>query len=319
LRVAAARSAALALFMLCACADPEPRGDGFDSTTLAIVHGDAASDPAVVALVHDDRAFCTGTLISRRVVVTAAHCVPPNLDTPVDEIEVFFGERVDQPGARVGVATALAHAGWSADSVPNDIGLVALVEDAPAAPARMGGALDAHDGDQVRLVGFGRSVAEAHDSGVKREGTALVEDVDQHTIYLEASPSLTCNGDSGGPLFVAEGIGPVLAGIHSRSDCETVSLNERLDVHLAFVHPFVAEHDGPECAPDGSCNEDCLVDADCDDSSGEEIQGESSLTGGCAAAPGGGLPFGLGLGLALATAAIRRRRGPGPQVRSGPV
>jgi MYXO-CTERM domain-containing protein len=277
----------------------------------AIVNGAASTaHPAVVALtVRGGGAFCTGTLVSRRVVVTAAHCLPPHVPVSIDQIEIFFGDRIDEPGVRVGVVEAVAHAGWKPELVPHDIGVLALSADAPVAPVHMvSSGADARSGVEVRLVGFGKTVAGGADSGVKREGSATISRVDPSTIYLGAGAALTCNGDSGGPMFLERDGATVLAGVHSRSDCETVSLNQRLDVELStFVHPFVARHEGLECGADAVCNEDCTIDPDCGEV-GEPALPMGEVESGCAAAGGGSAGW-LAAGLAALLASRRRRPG----------
>jgi uncharacterized protein (TIGR03382 family) len=287
--------------------DGEPAGLG--QGHQAIVNGElAGAEPEVVALVYDGSEFCSATLVSPRVVVTAAHCLPPNLDVPVDQLGVFFGSSTQAGGTTIGVAEAVVHPAWNPDVVPNDIGLIALAEDAPVAPARMIGSFTRGSGEAVRLVGFGITVADGHDNGVKREGMATIEHVDASTIFLDAGPSLTCNGDSGGPLFVGDGAGGWLfAGIHSRSDCATVSLGERVDVHRADrIEPFIAEHEGGVCDADQICDEDCTHDPDCVGGPAGPAAADD-LVGGCAAGGSGGGMCGALLALALAVISRRRR------------
>src|SRR5262249_47390410 len=141
-------SAAGCLFLLaaslpgCVSFAPPETNPEVGQSSQSIVNGkddDQGGDDAVVALMHHDHQFCTGTLVSQRVVVTAAHCVWPNLSIPDDEVEVFFGPRTTGPGTRVAVARSLPHPDWDKSRIPNDIGLIALKRIAPTSPIQLPG------------------------------------------------------------------------------------------------------------------------------------------------------------------------------------
>src|SRR4051812_19953376 len=103
---------------------PEPLG----TTSAAIVEGEAeGADDEVVALVHGDRAECTGTLVAERVVVTAAHCLDAG---PPDA--VFFGSAVGRSGETRPVLVAVAHPDYAASTLANDLAIVVLGAAAPA-------------------------------------------------------------------------------------------------------------------------------------------------------------------------------------------
>jgi uncharacterized protein (TIGR03382 family) len=273
---------------------------------LAIVDGQLdTGHPAVAALVTGGAQFCTGTLVAPRVIVTAAHCLPPNYDVTASSIRVFFGDQIGGAGDSLAIDDVYVHPDWNKDVIPNDLGIVALTEDAAVEPVEMLGPKESiRSGETVTVVGFGITGSDAADNGTKRKGTAEVEDVDASTLYLGRNPELTCNGDSGGPLFVSRGGRDKFAGIHSRSDCETSSLDERVDNHKdEQIAAFVEAHGGGGlCMADDVCDESCSSDPDC----GGVASGADDVVGGCASA-GGASPL-VALGL-LALLARRRRRG----------
>ncbi len=231
-----------------------------------IVNGTAApADDAVVALTVSGQHFCTGTLVRSNIVVTAAHCLPPNLEVPAQAIEVYFGPTVFDGGELVGVEAALAHPAWNIDAIADDIGVIALESPVSVTPIPMRTQpMTGLAGAEMRLVGYGITSEGGFDNGTRRQGTGTIDDVDASTIVLAAAPSATCNGDSGGAAFIAVDGVEQLAGVHSRSDCASFYLDERVDRHIDdFIMPFIAEHSGIGCGDDGTCNAECDSDPDC--------------------------------------------------------
>ncbi len=229
----------------------------------AIVNGtEDTGDPAVVALITDDRIECTGALIADRVVVTAAHCVDSYSS---DDLSVFFGQSLEDSGEMVGVLDVRQHAAFARGSAPaNDIAAVLL--DAPSTippvPLRREPITDAQIGSQVRLVGFGRTSPTDSAPRLKREGTARLSSFAETTINLVPDPSITCVGDSGGPALLDSGGGERLAGVLSLGtpDCASLSVETRVDAYAAtFLDAYVAATE-PGVA---SLGDRCFYDENC--------------------------------------------------------
>jgi MYXO-CTERM domain-containing protein len=230
-----------------------------------IVNGQVdTGHPATVALTVQGYAFCSGTLVTPTVVVTAAHCITPEIGSPSwEQVEVFFGTSVYEGGTFVALDDGLAHPGFDAtlQDPDDDIAVLRLEAAAPVAPVPM--AALPPPGTELTLVGFGITQSGAEDGGTKRVATATVLERYGKIFSMELAPSGTCSGDSGGTALWNDGGVEKLVGVHTRSDCETFMLNESVDSHLeSFVQPFIDA--GASCSGDGACATGCASpDPDC--------------------------------------------------------
>lgn len=273
------------------CQQGEP-AIGRDQANL--IFGDVdEGHPAAVALSRFGRPFCTGTLISPSVVLTAAHCVDMLAGDP--DVTIFFGTDIREEGVRIGVRETIAHPGWTGNlSGGNDIGM--LLMDFPVDP-ELAIPLSLFDmtqeiGTEVERVGFGiYDAATMAIDGQKRTGFTTVTQVPAGAdTFIAGDPDLiTCSGDSGGPAFIEKEGVVYVAGVHSfgLEGC-TSPRNGDTRVELFaedFVLPWIQEKDAacgadlqcarigcvddPDCepcGPDGTCTEDCaLPDVDCQD------------------------------------------------------
>lgn len=177
----------------------------------AITHADRDSgDDAVVALLTDGERNCTGTVIGRRTVLTAAHCAEW---APIEA--VYFGSDTAAAGVIIPVADVVRHPSFAVttDGFVDDVAVVVLAADAPAAPLPVAPAPAAST--TLRLVGFGLPARDMAGTQ-KRSGTSAVVSVDDGGFDVAPSPSQPCLGDSGGPAFV----GGAIVGVVSTGDAE---------------------------------------------------------------------------------------------------
>jgi secreted trypsin-like serine protease len=277
--------AVLPLLVACASASAETDSADLAAQDDAIVGGAATTAYSYVVGVGSDSqgAFCTGTVISKRVVITAAHCVG-------GINRVFFGTKAARPAAVVVVASETAHPGYNDVSMANDLAILALEADAPVQPAPLvREALtnsSAWIGPDFTFVGFGLTNGNTQTGfGTKRVvkfpiaavGPARVGgtpgSVDSTQFYYRVAGKNTCNGDSGGPAFATRRGVLSLAGVTSFGDgpCTFDGVQQKTDQAAiqSFIQPRIDQIErGNACKNDGVCNESCntggqVKDPDC--------------------------------------------------------
>lgn len=282
-------------------ADPATVG----SSSVAILGGtpDGADHPAVCGIritppppegdeEVEEPFFCTGTLVGSRVVLTAAKCVDANLED-LAGLEVKFGPGFSNQGAIAAtVEDVELHRYFNPDGAGvNDLALLLLTE-APAgiSPVAINTEPLGEDvvGTDVTVVGFGETVADAGDEGLRRSATLQINAVAERHLTAGSSTLTTCAGDSGGPVFRAAGAGEELVAVTAAQSRCTQQVNRlRVDAYAAeFIHAYVDRFDGacaadematcttvgcrtpdPDCDPcswNGVCAEECPTrDWDC--------------------------------------------------------
>jgi hypothetical protein len=237
--------------------------------------------------------FCTGTLVSRRTVLTAGHCY--DAAKPNGGIRrVYFGPDNRDPSHRsvriVSVVEAVRHPGFDPTHLTHDLTAVHLAEDAPVQPVPLlRETMDnssAFVGPRFTFVGYGNDGGRHYDLRrsvsfpIERMGPA--DDVGGDTgsgpinatqFYYRVPHENTCDGDSGGPAFLPRSHVERLAGATSYGDpdCTVDGVDARTDAPeiAAFIQPMIDRFEGDDpCRADGVCNEACntgpdLVDPDC--------------------------------------------------------
>ena len=235
-----------------------------------IVNGTPTDDyPAVVAIMRDGRRHCTGTLITRRIVATAGHCVIGR-----GQLSVYLGAGPDiDPGTIIPVADARPHPGFDPGTLKNDIGVILLEHEAAIPPIPIfGGFWDpSFIGRQIELVGFGAIDGGEPGPYLKRVGTARLVSYEPTTLTFTGEPSRTCSGDSGGPAFMRLDGDLVLVGITSFGDraCTKDPTDTRADTYMAdFLGPYIAAQTRMERSVGESCrsSEQC-IERQCEDAS----------------------------------------------------
>jgi len=209
----------------------------------AIINGepDGNRHPYVAAIGFIDAAtgkpgkFCTGTLISPTVIVTAGHCTKPSVAA-----FVWFDEHFESRKPPAAIGMPVTHPDFKADmTLPNtgDLGVVLL--NRPIVMATYGALpkagyledLGRKRGHElgVSIVGYGaRSLDPFIPPGMRMLGKARIQNLNSSFVRdygLKVSGvngsgrSGSCLGDSGGPILHDDS--NVVVAVHSFGDVDT--------------------------------------------------------------------------------------------------
>jgi secreted trypsin-like serine protease len=219
LRAVAGLAVAAALVVPAAAADRPP------DEIYGGVDAPLGEYPFMVALVANgaptpfDGQFCGGSLMNRRWVLTAAHCVD---GVDPDAFHVIIGRtRLNNDGGeKRGIAEIVVHPEYTVtnQSVYNDVAVLRLKSQSTR--QRIGLASFAQlelweDGDTVRAIGWGELEDQTFPEHLQQADIRVVGDSQCADLWFGIEGTLhtcaggtvrsVCVGDSGGPLLVALG------------------------------------------------------------------------------------------------------------------
>lgn len=226
-------AAVLAGFVGSVCRADEPRSAPVGRPFPRIRNGEPSFDfPAVGAMQAGDT-FCTATLIGCETVLTAAHCVcPEGADTaaacrlagiaPAEKVGFFF----QHAGFVIGVRSVTIHPQYE-KAESGDLAIIKLNDPLTGiAPQEIDTVRQPAAATAATIVGFGRTGEAATippGVGIKRIGSVVTSRCERDVVPADTfvcqdasgSDSTICMGDSGGPLLVDFGDGPVVAAVAS--------------------------------------------------------------------------------------------------------
>ena len=224
------------------------------SPASAITNGspDGNRHPNVAGLVNDTQysdgtwIYCSGTLISPTVFLTAAHCA----EGDDDRVRVTFSSAY-QDGDTVYAGTFHGDQQYGKNqNDPHDIAVVvldqAVTSATPAALPAAGSLADLPKSQRITSVGYGAfDVVKAQGAGghdflyddVRNQAVGTLNATTPAWLRVSMNPSTgnggTCYGDSGGPNFL--GTTTTLAAITITGDfiCRATNVTYRLDTSSA--------------------------------------------------------------------------------------
>ncbi|OFZ19679.1 MAG: hypothetical protein A2X94_16610 [Bdellovibrionales bacterium GWB1_55_8] len=162
--------------------------------------------------------LCTGSIIAKDFILTAAHCVEG-----AQKVALFFGTNMDAESTVRGAVAAEIHPGYVSSKMENDLALLQFQGDLPSGYQTiefLPASTVLNQGDQVTIAGFGMTDLDKQEgSGLLRKVTEIVYGTnvrEQNTIMFAHLPQTgACPGDSGGPALVSSGSGYSLLGVAS--------------------------------------------------------------------------------------------------------
>ncbi|MEA2693016.1 MAG: hypothetical protein QOJ16_2403 [Acidobacteriota bacterium] len=214
--------------------------------------------------------YCSGTLIGCHTFLTAAHCIctdssgnilsgaecqnRPSLLDPTGKT-VFL-----QNAGNLSVASIAVDPSFQF-GVDGDFAILRLAAAVTGvAPSPINTTARPAAGTAGTLAGFGLTGGNTFDVGIKRTGQVVTSTcpaslvpsstnlcwIYQNPLGAPGSNSDTCGGDSGGPLFVDLGLGPVLAGSTSGGDSDCVPTDNSFDADVFVDRDWITATAGAD-------------------------------------------------------------------------
>lgn len=178
-----------------------------------------------IVAVHDafTGELCTGTLLTRNIVITAAHCI----GLFKEDMYVFYGNTLSALSGKFEVDKIEVSPYWDGNKDNDkDTGDVALVHFIGTLPSNYRPALIMNkpvvNGATLTVAGYGVTESKSSEGvGILRKTQLVVSNASfSETEFLmdQSQGSGACHGDSGGPAFIYKNNKFYLIGITARGE-----------------------------------------------------------------------------------------------------
>lgn len=206
--------------------------------------------------------FCTCVLIHSRIVLSAAHCIEHGAAYVV-ALNTNNQNNLHNAGI-INVRKALVHPQYSAARKLNDLAVLVLLVPSNTPPMSLASTREIAATREVELVRFGNDdVVSIKWFGIKRKVSVDIvsihrnknEDLNAEKARHGYESDLefvaggqgfdTCNGGSGGPVYIMKSEGRVVAGRTSRATTNSVNtcgdggIYTRVDVNTRFIQSVI--------------------------------------------------------------------------------
>lgn len=190
---------------------------------------------ATVGLIKNGKVFCSGTLIGRHAVLTAAHCLKNKKGIILNPVNILvtFDNNAYEGKKRIKASKVHVHSNFKYNTNgEDDIGIIELEEDAVKTKAGMiverNSNIDLKLRDSIIMAGYGSTSDKTQDNeGILRFITGkvvLVENEEFFTVKPEKGG--ICGGDSGSPAYYKKDnkyflVGYLVVAADVKGDCES--------------------------------------------------------------------------------------------------
>lgn len=207
-----------------------------------------------IVAIHDafTGQLCTGTLLTRNIAITAAHCI----GMFKEDMYVFYGNELSALSGHLEVDKVEVSKYWESRKDEDlDTGDIALVHFQGNLPSNYRPALIMNkpikDDMVLSVAGYGMDSRQSEDGVGKLRKTEL-QVLNANFSYTEftmdqSKGSAACHGDSGGPAFVFENgrfylMGVVARGVNDPDDtCEVIGAFTKTYIYKDWINRMVAK------------------------------------------------------------------------------